>query len=66
MARISRPDPIRPDPIRRRAAEAAQGVVEYGLILSLSAVLAAILLVVFGSTLSGFLKVVGDAVDAAT
>ena len=43
-----------------------QGVVEYGLILSLSAALAAVLLLVFGSTLSAFLQVVGDAIDAAT
>jgi Flp pilus assembly pilin Flp len=43
-----------------------QGVVEYGLILSLSAGLAVILLVVFGSTLSAVLNAVGDAIDAAT
>jgi Flp pilus assembly pilin Flp len=40
--------------------------VEYGLILSLSALLAVVLLVVFGATLSGFLQVIGDAIDAAT
>jgi Flp pilus assembly pilin Flp len=45
---------------------AGQGVVEYGLILSLSALLAAILLVAFGGTLSAFLQAVGDAIDAAT
>jgi Flp pilus assembly pilin Flp len=60
MARTSRPDSI-----RRRVDVAGQGVVEYGLILSLSAVLAAILLVVFGATLSAFLQAVGDAIDAA-
>ena len=43
-----------------------QGIVEYGLILSLSAVLAVVLLVVFGGTLSGVLKAVGDAIDAAS
>lgn len=43
-----------------------QGVVEYGLILSLSALLAVVLLVVFGGTLSAFLQAVGDAIDAAT
>jgi Flp pilus assembly pilin Flp len=43
-----------------------QGVVEYGLILSLSAALAAILLVFFGGTLSTVLKAVGDAIDAAS
>jgi Flp pilus assembly pilin Flp len=43
-----------------------QGVVEYGLILSLSAALAVILLVFFGGTLSLALKAVGDAIDAAS
>lgn len=43
-----------------------QGVVEYGLILSLSAGLAAILLIVFGGTLSVVLNAVGDAIDAAS
>ena len=49
-----------------RSGRSGQGVVEYGLILSLSALLAAALLVLFGGTLSGFLKVVGDAIDAAS
>ena len=49
-----------------RARAAGQGIVEYGLILSLSALLALVLLVVFGSTLSAFLQAVGDAIDAAT
>jgi Flp pilus assembly pilin Flp len=57
--------------MRRRTANRSsggrgQGVVEYGLILSLSALLALLLLVVFGSTLSAFLQAVGDAIDAAT
>jgi Flp pilus assembly pilin Flp len=43
-----------------------QGVVEYGLILSLSAALAAIVLVFFGGTLGTVLKAVGDAIDAAS
>jgi Flp pilus assembly pilin Flp len=43
-----------------------QGVVEYGLILSLSAALAVILLVFFGGTLSTVLNAVGDAIDAAS
>ena len=43
-----------------------QGVVEYGLILSLSAGLAGILLVFFGGSLSAVLKAVGDAIDAAS
>lgn len=43
-----------------------QGIVEYGLILAFSAVLAIVLLVFFGGTLSAFLQVVGDAIDAAS
>lgn len=58
MARTSPPDC---EPSAR-----GQGVVEYGLILSLSAVLAIVLLVVFGSTLSAVLEAISDAIDAAT
>ena len=47
-------------------ARLGQGIVEYGLILSLSALLAVVLLVFFGGTLSAFLQAVGDAIDAAT
>ena len=43
-----------------------QGLVEYGLILSLSAVLAVVLLVFFGGTVSAVLDAVGDAIDAAS
>jgi Flp pilus assembly pilin Flp len=43
-----------------------QGIVEYGLILGGSALVALVLLVVFGGTLSAFLQVVGDAIDAAS
>jgi Flp pilus assembly pilin Flp len=50
----------------RRTSRRGQGVVEYGLILSLSALLAVTLLVVFGGTLSAVLKAVGDAIDAAS
>jgi len=56
MRRPSRPD---------RAAS-GQGIVEYGLILALSALLAVVLLVFFGGTLSAFLQAVGDAIDAAS
>jgi len=71
----------RPRPERRRAdgsrglvpevreflmGAAGQGFVEYGLILSLSALLALVLLVFFGGTLSAFLQAVGDAIDAAS
>jgi hypothetical protein len=58
-----RPDPRRPRP---RPRDAGQGIVEYGLILSGSALLAAILLLFFGGTVSAFLQVVGDAIDAAS
>lgn len=51
---------------RRRSLQAGQGIVEYGLILSLSALLALVILVFFGSTMSFVLKTVGDAIDAAT
>ena len=50
----------------RRSTRRGQGIVEYGLILSLSAVLAVVLLVVFGGTLSAVLEAVGDAIDAAS
>lgn len=51
---------------RARVASPGQGIVEYGLILSLAAVLAVVLLVVFGGTLSAVLQAVGDAIDAAS
>jgi Flp pilus assembly pilin Flp len=66
----SRPD--RPAPTARHRAyrrldpRRGQGVVEYGLILSLSAGLAVVLLVFFGGALSAVLKAVGDAIDAAS
>jgi Flp pilus assembly pilin Flp len=43
-----------------------QGIVEYGLILALSALLAVVLLVFFGGTLSAFLQAVGDAIVSAS
>ena len=57
---------IRNTLLRGRDVVRGQGVVEYGLILSLSAGLAVTLLVFFGGTLSAVLKAVGDAIDAAT
>jgi Flp pilus assembly pilin Flp len=56
MRHLSRPEP----------STRGQGIVEYGLILSLSALLAVVLLVFFGGTLSAFLQVVGDAIDAGS
>ena len=48
------------------ASVGGQGIVEYGLILSLSALLTVVLLVFFGGTLSAVLQAVGDAIDSAT
>ena len=45
---------------------AGQGLVEYGLILALTALFTAIILLVFGGTLSDILAAIGDAIDAAT
>ena len=65
--RLPRPAELLARPSRLGLASASgQGIVEYGLILSLSALLAVVLLVVFGSTLSAVLAAVGDAIDAAT
>ena len=64
---VSRPGLLRGLPgARRPDPRSGQGIVEYGLILSLSACLAVVLLIVFGGTLSAVLKAVGDAIDAAT
>jgi Flp pilus assembly pilin Flp len=46
--------------------EAGQGIVEYGLILSLSALLAVVVLVFFGGTLSAVLEAIGEAIEQAT
>ncbi len=51
----------RRDPITRSAR--GQGIVEYGLILSLMVVVAAVILVVFGGTLAEVLSVIGSAID---
>ncbi|MFL5689341.1 MAG: Flp family type IVb pilin [Chloroflexota bacterium] len=46
--------------------QAGQGLVEYGLILALTVLFTAIILVVFGGTLSDILIAIGNAIDAAT
>ena len=46
--------------------ESAQGIVEYGLILALSAVVAIVVLVFFGGTLADVLDVIGRAIDSAS
>gem|GEM_PF-1182565 len=50
-------------PIR---ASLGQGLVEYGLILALTAAFTAIILGVFGGTLADVLSIIGSAIDAAT
>lgn len=46
-----------------RTGGGGQGVVEYGLILGLSAVFALMVLVVFGAPLADILAALGDAID---
>ena len=48
------------------AGERGQGVVEYGLILALSAVVAIVILLFFGGTLSAVLEAIGEAIEQAT
>lgn len=43
-----------------------QGLVEYGLILVLTALLTVVILVFFGGTLAEILDAIGDAIDAST
>ena len=43
-----------------------QGIVEYGLILGLTALLTVVILLVFGGTLAEVLDAIGDAIDAAS
>ena len=42
-----------------------QGLVEYGLILALTALFTVLILVVFGGTLAEVLDAIGDAIEAA-
>ena len=48
------------------AREDGQGLVEYGLILALSAVVAVVVLVFFGGTLSVVLEAIGKAIEGAS
>ena len=50
----------------RGADELGQGVVEYGLILAGSALVAAVLLLFFGGTLSAVLEAIGEAIEQAS
>ena len=43
-----------------------QGLVEYGLMLSLTAVVATVILVFFGSQLAVALDIIGSAIESAT
>jgi Flp pilus assembly pilin Flp len=52
--------------VPRRRAGSGQGLVEYGLILTLTSVFTAIILGVFGGTLADILGLIGNAIDAAT
>ena len=54
------------DAIRAWSDEAGQGVVEYGLILAGSALVALVLLVFFGGTMSAVLEAIGEAIERAS
>jgi hypothetical protein len=47
----------------RAVARSGQGIVEYGLMLSLMVVVAGVILIVFGGTLAEVLSVIGSAID---
>jgi Flp pilus assembly pilin Flp len=46
--------------------EGGQGLVEYGLILTGSALVAVVLLVFFGGTMSAILEAIGQAIERAS
>lgn len=69
MSRAKRLPPTEPRPARSASparAAAGQGLVEYGLILGLSAALAVVVLVFMGGTLSDVLDTIAQAIDEAT
>jgi Flp pilus assembly pilin Flp len=49
-----------------RRSSRGQGVVEYGLILSGTALVTVVTLVFLGPVLAGVLSLIGEAIDAAT
>jgi Flp pilus assembly pilin Flp len=53
----------RPRTAGSRGRELGQGIVEYGLILGLMAVVAIVILVFFGDTLAQILAAIGSAID---
>ena len=59
--------PVRPPEARPATSlDAGQGVVEYGLILALSALVAAIVHLFFGGTLSAVLEAIGEMIEGAS
>ena len=58
--------PVPRGPGGREHGERGQGVVEYGIILGLSALLALVILVVFGDQVADIVQWIGRTVDAAT
>jgi Flp pilus assembly pilin Flp len=50
----------------RTHRERGQGIVEYGLIFALSAIVTIVVLVFLGPTLADVLDVIGQAIDAAS
>jgi Flp pilus assembly pilin Flp len=52
--------------LRAWSDEVGQGLVEYGLILAGSALLAMVVLVFFGGTISAVLEVIGEAIERAS
>jgi Flp pilus assembly pilin Flp len=52
--------------MRRPRRSRGQGLVEYGLIMALTAIFTAVILGVFGGTVADLLGLIGSAIDAAT
>ena len=52
--------------VARLSPQRGQGLVEYGLILALSALVTLVVLVFFGGTLSALLDAIGEAIEQAS
>jgi Flp pilus assembly pilin Flp len=52
--------------VARLSGAQGQGLVEYGLILGLSALVTVVVLVFFGGTLSALLEAIGQAIEQAS
>jgi Flp pilus assembly pilin Flp len=59
-------DLVRAAPVDWRARSTGQGLVEYGLILSLIVLVAVISLVFFGDQVAAALQLIGDEIDRAS